>query len=215
MKKEITEYIDKCLTYQKVKTEHQYLMGELWPLEISTWKRHSIAMDFVMDLSLSDSKKNAIWVIVNQLTKSAYFLPIRDIWGVEKVAQLYVKEIVRLHGIPVDTISDRDQRFQACVWQALQKAFRTKLNFSSSYHPKADGVNRKSESNSRGHAKSWHIGVPREMEGDLPLVEFSYNNRYLSTIKMALFVVLCGRKCRIQLCWDDLDEVLTIGPESI
>jgi len=68
-----------------------------------------------MDLSLSDSKKNAIWVIVNQLTKSAYFLPIRDIWGVEKVAQLYVKEIVRLHGIPVDTISDRDQRFQACV----------------------------------------------------------------------------------------------------
>jgi len=70
-------------------------------------------MNFVMDLPLSASKKNAIWVIVDQLTKSAHFLPIRDTWGVEKLAQLYVKEIVGLPGIPLNIVLDRDQRFQA------------------------------------------------------------------------------------------------------
>ena len=96
-------------------------------------------MDFVLDLPLSTSKKNAIWVIVDWLIKSAHFLPIRDAWGVEKLAQLYVKEIVSLHRIPLDIVSDRDQIFQAHFWQALQKAFGTKLNFSNSYHPETDG----------------------------------------------------------------------------
>jgi len=72
-----------------------------------------------MDLPLSASKKNAIWVIVDQLTKSAHFLPIKDTWGVEKLAQLYVKEIVRLHRIPLDIVSDRNQRFQTHFRQIL------------------------------------------------------------------------------------------------
>ena len=111
MKKEVAEYVDKCLTYQKVKAEHQRPVGELRPLEISTWKWDSISMDFVMVLPLSASKKNVIWVIVDRLTKWSHFLPIKDTWGVKKVAQLYVKEIVRLHGILLDMVSDRDQRF--------------------------------------------------------------------------------------------------------
>ena len=95
-------------------------------------------MGFVMGLLLSASKKNAIWVIVDRLTKSAHFLPIKDNCGVERLAQLYVKEIVRLHGMPLDIVLDRGQRFQARFWQALQRAFGTKLNFSSSYHLKTD-----------------------------------------------------------------------------
>jgi len=92
-----------------------------------------------MGLPLSVLKKDATWVIVDRLTKLAYFFLIRDTWGVEKLAQLHVKEIVRLHEIPPDLVSDRDQRFQARFWQVLQKAFATKLNFSSSYHPEIDG----------------------------------------------------------------------------
>ena len=80
--------------------------------KIPTWKWDSIPMEFVVGLPLFFSKKNAIWVIVDQLTKSTHFLPIKDTWGVEKLAQLYVKEIGRLHGIPLDIVSDRDQRFQ-------------------------------------------------------------------------------------------------------
>ena len=86
MKKEVAEYVGKCLTYQKVKAEHQCPVGELRPLEIPTWKWDSISMDFIMGLRLSASKKNAIWVIIDQLTKSAHFLPIKDTWGVEKLA---------------------------------------------------------------------------------------------------------------------------------
>jgi len=113
MKKEVAEYVDKYLTCQKVKAEYQRPVDELWPLGIPTWKWDSISMDFVMGLPLSTSKKNAIWVIVDWLTKSTHFLPIKDTWGVEKLAQLYVKGIVRLHRIPLDIVSDRDQRFQA------------------------------------------------------------------------------------------------------
>ena len=76
---------------------------------------------------------------MDRLTKSAHFLLIHDTWGIERLAHLYVKEIVRLHRIPKDIVSDRDRRFQARFWQALQKAFGTKLNFSSSYHPETDG----------------------------------------------------------------------------
>ena len=82
-------------------------------------------MDFVMGLPLSTSKKNAIWAIVDRLTKLACFLPNRDTWGVKKLAQLFVKEIVRLYRICLHIVSERDQRFQARFWQALEKAFGT------------------------------------------------------------------------------------------
>jgi len=113
IKSEVAEYVDKCLTCQKVKAEHQHPIGELQPLEIPTWKWDSISTDFVMGLPLSASKKNAIWVIVDRLAKSAPFLLIRNSWGVKKLAQLHVKEIVRLHEIPLDILSNKDQRFQA------------------------------------------------------------------------------------------------------
>jgi len=87
MKREIAEYVDRCLTCQKVKAEHQRPVGELRPLEILTWKWDSISMDFIMGLPLLASKKNAIWTIVDRLTKSAHFLPIHDIWGIERLAE--------------------------------------------------------------------------------------------------------------------------------
>ena len=93
MKKEVAEYVDMCLTCQNVKVEHQHPRREPQPLEIPTWKWDSISMDFIMGLPLPPSK-NAIWVIVDRFTKSTHFLLIRDTWGVEKLAQLYVKEIV-------------------------------------------------------------------------------------------------------------------------
>jgi len=81
MKREIAEYVYWCLTCQRVKAEHQRPMGELRPLEIPTWKWDSISMDFIMGLPLSASRKNAIWTIVDRLTKSTHFLPIHDTWA--------------------------------------------------------------------------------------------------------------------------------------
>ena len=84
-------------------------------------------------------KNDAIWVIVDQLTKSARFLPIR--WGftLEQLAKKYINEIVRLHGIPVSIVSDRDPRFTSRFWGSLQQALGTKLHFSTAFHPQTDG----------------------------------------------------------------------------
>ena len=82
---------------------------------------------------------DAIWVIVDRLTKSAHFLPIRATYPLEKLAQLYVQEIVRLHGVPSTIILDRDPRFISRFWGALQKAFRTRPCLSTAYHPQIDG----------------------------------------------------------------------------
>ena len=106
---------------------------------VPKWKWDRITMDFVSGLPLSLGKKNAIWVIVDRLTKSAHFIPVRIDYSLNKLAELYIREIVRLHGIPLSIISDRDLRFTSRIWQKLQEALGTKLNFSTAFHPQTDG----------------------------------------------------------------------------
>ncbi|KAA3483464.1 DNA/RNA polymerases superfamily protein [Gossypium australe] len=111
LKREVTKFVGKCLTCQQVKAEHQLPSGLLQPVKIPQWKWERITMDFVSGLPLTPSKKDAVWVIVDRLTKSAYFIPVRVDFSLQKLAKLYVSEIVRLHGVPVSIISDRDPRF--------------------------------------------------------------------------------------------------------
>ena len=96
-------------------------------------------MDFVSGLPLSPSKKDSIWVIVDRLTKSAHFIPVRTDFSLQKLAKLYVTEIVRLYGVPVSIISDRDPRFTSRFWQKLHEALGTRLNISTAFHPQTDG----------------------------------------------------------------------------
>ena len=139
MKKDIAAFVSKCLTCQQVKIEHQKPSGLLHPLSIPEWKWESISMDVVMGLPRTQSGFDAIWVIVDRLTKSAHFLPIRATYSLEKLARLYLQEIVRLDGVPISIISDRDPRFTSRFWRALQQALGTKLHLSTAYHPQTDG----------------------------------------------------------------------------
>ena len=134
LKTDVVSHMTKCLICQKVKIEHQKLAGTLQHLEIPEWKWESISMDFVMGLPRTPSGYDAIWVIVDRLTKSAHFLPIQTNYPLEKLAQLYVQEIVRLYDIPSTIISDRDPRFISWFWGVLQKAFGTRLCLSTTYH---------------------------------------------------------------------------------
>ena len=106
MKKEIASFISRCLTYQQVKTEHQRPAGKIQLLFIPVWKWEKITMDFVTGLPQTQRQHDAIWVIVDRLTKSAHFLPVNVEDSLEKLAQLYVDEIVRLHGVPISIVSD-------------------------------------------------------------------------------------------------------------
>ena len=92
-------------------------------------------MDFVVGLPLTGKKHDSVWVVVDGLTKSAHFLPVRTDYSLDKLAELYIKEIVRLHGILVSIISDRDPRFTSRFWGKLQEALGTRRNFSTAFHP--------------------------------------------------------------------------------
>ena len=95
-------------------------------------------MDFITKLPRTARGHDSIWVIVDRLTKSAQFIPIRETYTVERLARIYIDEIVRLHGVPLDIISDRDSRFTSRFWQSLQAALGTRLNLSTAYHPQTD-----------------------------------------------------------------------------
>ena len=111
MNRDIAWFFERCLTRRMVKDEHQRPHGKLQPLEIPMWKWKRIAMDFITKLPKTARGFDAIWVIVDRLTKSAYFLAIRESSSVEKLADLYVRKIVSCHGVPVSIVFDRDVRF--------------------------------------------------------------------------------------------------------
>ena len=100
MKRDIARYVSTCLTCHRVKEEHQRPRGVLQPIQIPKWKWEDISMDFIVGLPRTTNGFDTIWVIVDRLTKSAHFLAIRISYSMEQLAQLYLKEIVRLHGVP-------------------------------------------------------------------------------------------------------------------
>ena len=111
MKRDVSEFVTKCMVCQKVKAEHQVPSGLLQPIKIPEWKWDRITMNFVVGLPLKGKKHDLVWVVVDRLTKSAHFLPVRTDYSLDKPEKLYVSEIVRLHGIPIFILSDKDSRF--------------------------------------------------------------------------------------------------------
>ena len=139
MKREIAEFVSQCLYCQQVKVEHQRSAGLLQPLPIPEWKWEDISMDFVTSLPKTQKGMDSIWVIIDRLTKSAHFLPVRTLFSADRLAVLYMNEIVRLHGVPMSIVSDRDSKFVSRFWQSLQRALGTELRFSTAFHPQTDG----------------------------------------------------------------------------
>ncbi|GKD00583.1 putative reverse transcriptase domain-containing protein [Tanacetum coccineum] len=139
MKADFATYVNKCLTCAKVKAEHQRPSGLLIQPKIPQCKWDNITMDLVTKLPKLPQGYDTIWVIVNRLTKSAIFVPMRETDHMEKLARMYLKEVVTRHGIPVSIICDHDPRFASNFWRSLQKALGTNLDMSSTYHPQTDG----------------------------------------------------------------------------
>ncbi|GJW65664.1 putative reverse transcriptase domain-containing protein [Tanacetum coccineum] len=121
-----------------VKAEHQRPSGLLVQPEIPEWKWDNITMDFITKLPKSSQGFDTIWVIVDRLTQSAHFLPIRENDPLDKLARLYLNRIVARHGIPVSIICDRDGRFTSNFWKSFQKALGTDISISTAYHPETN-----------------------------------------------------------------------------
>ncbi|GJU76835.1 putative reverse transcriptase domain-containing protein [Tanacetum coccineum] len=161
MKKDYNVYVCMCLTCLKVKAKHQRPFGLL--------------------------QQPKIPVIMDRLTKSAHFLPMHEDYKMDRLARLYLNEIVARHGVPILIISDRDSRFTSRFWQSMQEALGTRLDMN--------------------FKRSWDV--------HLPLVEFSYNNNYHSSMRCSPFKALYGRKCRSPIMWAEIGEGQLIGPELV
>ncbi|GJU55922.1 putative reverse transcriptase domain-containing protein, partial [Tanacetum coccineum] len=158
-------------------------------VKIPQWKWDNITIDFVTKLPKMATGQDTIWVIVDRLTKSAHFLPMREDDSLEKLMRQYLKEVVLRHGVPVSIISDRDGRFASHFWRSLHKALGTRLDMSTAYHPQTDG----------------------QSERTIQTLEDIYH----TSIKAAPFKALYGRKCRPPICWDEVGDSQLTGPEII
>ncbi|KAL4030996.1 hypothetical protein IC575_009251 [Cucumis melo] len=170
-------------------------------------------MDFITGLPRTLRGFTVIWVVVDRLTKSAHFVPGKSTYTASKWAQLYMSEIVRLHGVPVSIVSDRDARFTSKFWKGLQTAMGTRLDFSTAFHPQIDG--RPSPNDFRGYVAACALEFPGSWDSHLHLMEFAYNNSYQATIGMAPFEALYGRCCRSPVCWGEVGEQRLMGPELV
>ena len=215
MKRDIAQYVSECAVCQQVKAEHQRPGGPLQPLEIPQWKWDHITMDFVVALPRTRSGHDSIWVIVDRLTKCSHFLPFRTGYSLEKMARLYIQEIVRLHGVPLSIISDRDTRFVSKFWENLHKVLGTKLKFSTAYHPQIDGQFERTIQTLEDMLRACVLEFEDDWDKYLPLAEFAYNNSYQATIQMAPYEALYGRRCRSPLHWGKVGEKPTLGPELV
>ncbi|GJY74671.1 putative reverse transcriptase domain-containing protein [Tanacetum coccineum] len=174
MKKDIAVYVSRCLTYLKVKAEHQRSSGLLQQPKIPKWKWEGIAMDFVTKLPRTSSKHDIIWVIVDQLTKSAHFLPMREDYKMDRLL--------------------------------MQEALGTRLDMSTTYHPQTDGQSERTIQTLEDMLRACVLNIGGSWDVHLPLVEFSYNNSYHSSVRCALFEALYGRKCRSLIMWAEVGE---------
>ncbi|GJU11293.1 putative reverse transcriptase domain-containing protein [Tanacetum coccineum] len=215
MKKDIAKYVSKCLTCLKVKAEYQRPSSLLHQTKIPVWKWEGIAMNFVTKLPRTSSGHDTIWVIVDRLTKSAHFLPMREDYKMERLARLYLNEIVARHGVPISIISDRDSHFTSRFWQSMQEALGTRLDMSTTYHPQTDGQSERTIQTLEDMLRACVLDFGGSWDVHLPLVEFSYNNSYHASVRCAPFEALYGRKCRSPIMWAEVGEGQLIGPELV
>jgi hypothetical protein len=200
MKVDITKYVAECDTCHRTKASHLKSAGVLQPLSIPMWKWDDISMDFIVGLPLTARKKDSIWLIVDRLTKTAHFIAVHTTYSVQQYVELYMDHIVRLHGI----------QFVACFWEQLHECLGTKLIRNSSYHPQTDGQTKRINQILEDMLRASILHFDKSWDKCLSLAEFSYNNSYQASLKMAPFDALYGRRCRTPLNWSKTGQKGTL-----
>jgi hypothetical protein len=172
-------------------------------------------MDFITEFPKSTRQNDAIMVVVDKFSKSAHFIPVKSTCKAIDIANIFMKDIFILHGMPREIVSDRNTRFTASFWKSLMVGLETKLLFSITYDPQTDGqteiVKRILEDLLRMHV----MHQPKKWEDYLPLVEFSYNNGSQESLNMSPFESLYGRQCKTPITWSNPMDRITIGPDKL
>jgi transposase InsO family protein len=175
-------------------------------LEVPEWKWEEIAMDFIVGLLRTQLGCDSIWVILDRLTMVAHFIPINTTYSGPQLAEWYISRIVCMHGVPKKVVSDRGTLFTSMFWERLHEIFDTQLRFSFAYHPQTDGQTERINQILEDMLRVCAVQYGRRWDKSLPYVEFSYNNSYQESLKMAPFEMLYGHMCRTVLFWSDTGE---------
>ncbi|KAI3729491.1 hypothetical protein L6452_18151 [Arctium lappa] len=215
LKKYITYIVERCLTCMRIKVEHQRPYRKLQLLDILVWKWEQITVDFVTKFPRTSKGYDAIWVIIDGLTKSVHFLPIKETYNMERLAKLYIDEIVVHHGVPLSIVSDHHSRFTSTFWKSFQREMGSKIKLSTAYHPQTDGQSERTIQTLEDMLRACALDFQGSWESHLPLIEFAYNNSYHASIKDAPYEMLYGRKCRTPLCWNEVGEKQLAEPELV
>ncbi|KAI3670853.1 hypothetical protein L1987_87495 [Smallanthus sonchifolius] len=206
MKHDVIQYVSKCLTCLQVKAEHQKPYGKIKPLEILKWKWEHITMDFITKLPKTGKGHDTIWVVVDRLTKSAHFLPIKETFSSERLSEVFINEIVARHGVPISIVSTGIRDSHPSFGKRLNEAMGTRLHISTAYHPQTDGQSERTIQTLEDMLRACVIDFGGAWDGHLPLAEFSYNNSYHATIGMPPYEMLYGRRCRTPVCWGEIGQ---------
>jgi hypothetical protein len=154
-------------------------------------------------------------VVIDKLSKSAHFILVKSTFKPINIAEIFMKEIFRLHGIPKTVISNRDVKFTSSFWKELFVGLNTNLDFSTSYHPQIDGKTKRMNQIMEDMLCMYVRTKPSKWKDYLHLVEFSYNNGYQTLAKLSPFEVLYDINCTTLISWDNLVDRLMVGPEML
>eukprot|EP00253_Pinus_taeda_P032776 PITA_32776 len=215
MKRDVVEYLARCLECQQVKAENQHPAGLLQPLPIPEWKWETITMDFITGFPKSKKNNDSIMVVVDKLSKSSNFIPVQSTYRAAQIANVFMQNISKLHRLPKTIISNCDVKFTSVFWRTLFEGLGTQLNFSTAYHPQTDGQTERVNQVVEDMLRSYVMQQPTRWEEYLHLVEFAYNNGYHASLRMSPFEVLYGRKCRTPSSWGGPEDRLLLGPEML
>jgi hypothetical protein len=189
LKEDVMRHIRECVTCQQNKDEHTHPTGLLQPLPILKHKWESVSMDFITGLPKAQGR-DCIFVVVDRLTKFAHFFSIPMDYSTSQVADLFFREVFRLHGLPKTIVSDRDNRFMSTFWQELFRLVGTKLTPSTSYHPQTDGQTEIVNKWVEGYLQNYVTGQQKAWVKWLHLGEYCYNTTYHMSIGMSPFRAL-------------------------
>jgi hypothetical protein len=158
---------------------------------------------------------DSIMVVVDKLTKETHFIPVKTTHKASNIAEIYMREVARLHGVPKEIVSDKNPKFTSNFWKDLLKGFGTNLNVSTTYHPESNGQTERTNRVIEDMLRMYLMDQPLKWEDYIHLVEFSYNNGYQALLKMSPFEALYGRKCNTPVIWDNLADKAVVGPEVL
>ena len=194
--KDVQEYVLNCQKCQVNKAERLKAGGLLQPLEIPQGKWESISMDFIVGLPRTSRGHDAIWVIVDRLTKMCKFIPTKTTVKTPELARLFIEHVYKLYGLPASIISDRDRKFDNHFWRAVFNKLETTLNLSTADHPQTDGQTERVNQVLEDMLRAYVSKKQTNWEDYLPIMEFAYNSAKHVTTGFSPFMLMYGYQPR-------------------